>query len=458
MQVHVDPLGGWSGDMFVAACLDACPALWPEVRAAIQALKLGPDADLSLEAHSDGVLTGRRFTVAAESAGADATLGQHDSHSHGHFSAPDHERHRHGHRHGDGPNRAWTDIRAFLKTAALDRSVAAHAIGIFALLAKAEAEVHGVGEEAVTFHEIGAVDSLVDIVAAALMIARLSATRWSAGPLPLGGGRVKTAHGLLPVPAPATALLMQGLPTIDDGIEGERVTPTGAAVARYLLDGGSARDDAPRTIRAVGTGFGARTLPGVSNCLRVLLFDEASISTSSILHEEVGVVEFEIDDQSPEDLSLGLDNLRALEGVLDVVQSAVFGKRGRVAVQVRILAAPRRLDEVIRACFLETTTIGLRHHLVRRALLTRFTDEVEVEGKRLRVKMAMRPDGQATAKAEAVDVAAQAGRGARSALRSAGEAAALARLSSKRLDASVDAVADRVRDQRSRLQGRGSGE
>ena len=81
MQVHVDPLGGWSGDMFVAACLDACPELWPEVRAAIEALKLGPDADLSLEAHSDGVMTGRRFTVAAESAGADATLGPHDSHS-----------------------------------------------------------------------------------------------------------------------------------------------------------------------------------------------------------------------------------------------------------------------------------------------------------------------------------------------------------------------------------------
>jgi uncharacterized protein (DUF111 family) len=166
------------------------------------------------------------------------------------------------------------------------------------------------------------------------------------------------------------------------------------------------------------------------------LFDEARVSspaTSSILHEEVGVIEFEIDDQSPEDLSLGLDNLRTLEGVFDVVQSAVFGKRGRVATQVRILAAPHRLDEVVRACFLETTTIGLRHHLVRRALLTRLTEEVEVEGKRLRVKVAMRPDGQATGKAEAVDVAAEAGRGARSALRHAAEAAALARLSSKRL-------------------------
>jgi uncharacterized protein (DUF111 family) len=281
----------------------------------------------------------------------------------------------------------------------------------------------------VAFHEIGAVDSLVDIVAAALMIARLAATRWTSSPLPLGGGRVKSAHGLLPVPAPATALLLRGLPTIDDGIKGERVTPTGAAVARYLLDGASRDRDALRTIRAVGTGFGARTLPGVSNCLRVVLFDEAPTAGSSILYDEVGVIEFEVDDQSPEDLALGLDNLRALEGVLDVVQSAAFGKRGRLGAQVRILAQPRRLDEVIKACFLETATIGLRHHLVRRALLARLTDEVEVEGRRLRVKMAMRPDGQATAKAEAVDVAGEAGRGARGALRSAGEAAALARFS-----------------------------
>src|SRR5580704_10344707 len=163
--------------MFVAACLDACPDLWPEVRAAIEALKLGPEADCSLEAHNDGVMTGRRFTVAAESAGADATVEPHDPHSLDPNAAPEHRRHRHG---DGGPNRAWTDIRALLTTAALDRSVAAHAIGIFALLAKAEAEVHGADEGAVTFHEIGAVDSLVDIVAAALMIARLSATRWSA--------------------------------------------------------------------------------------------------------------------------------------------------------------------------------------------------------------------------------------------------------------------------------------
>jgi pyridinium-3,5-bisthiocarboxylic acid mononucleotide nickel chelatase len=434
VQVHVDPLGGWSGDMFVAACLDARPALWPEVRAAIDALKLGPSVECGLKAHSDGVLAGRRFLVAAESVRVHEPSAPHGARSHDRAAA-EHNRYRHAHDHRDHPDRAWRDIREVLTTAPLDKSVVAHAVGIFALLAKAEAEVHGVDEEAVTFHEIGAVDSMVDIVAAAVLIGRFSATRWSAAPLPLGGGRVETAHGVLPVPAPATAVLLRGLPIIDDGIDGERVTPTGAAVARYLLDGAPRSGEAPRTIRAVGTGFGARTFPGISNCLRVVLFDEVPIHSpagSSTLHEEVAVIEFEIDDQSAEDLSLGLDNLRALEGVLDVVQSAVFGKRGRVATQVRVLAAPERLNEIIRACFLETTTIGLRHHLVRRAVLARLTEEVEVDGQRLRVKMAMRPDGQATGKAEAVDVAGQSGRSWRSALRRAGEAEALARLSSKR--------------------------
>jgi pyridinium-3,5-bisthiocarboxylic acid mononucleotide nickel chelatase len=421
--------------MFVAACLDARPDMWPEVQAAIAALKLGPDADCRLRAHNDGVLAGRRFTVAAEASHARDPA--HASAAHGHHHAGSrHDPHGRHDEHRHGPRRAWADIRDLLAKAALDKSVAARAVEIFAALAKAEAEVHGVGEAEVTFHEIGAVDSLVDIVAAALLIDRLAATRWTASPLPLGGGRVMTAHGFLPIPAPATALLLRGLPTIDDGIPGERVTPTGAAIARHLLDG-AARRAAPRTIRAIGTGFGAKSFPGISNCLRIILFDEpvSSPRGSPILHEEVGVIEFEIDDQSAEDLSLGLDRLRAIDGILDVVQSVIFGKRGRVGVQVRVLAAPARLDEIVQACFVETATIGLRHHLVRRAVLARDVEDVEVDGRRLRVKTVTRPGGQTTGKTEAVDVASEPGYAARSALRHAGETAALARRASKRPEA-----------------------
>jgi pyridinium-3,5-bisthiocarboxylic acid mononucleotide nickel chelatase len=432
LQLHVDPLGGWSGDMFVAACLDAFPALWADVESAVAALGLGNEAACRLVPHNDGVLTGRRFQVAAEPGepqphdGRGVHVHRHDHDHHGGEHDPD------GHAdlpRAHGPHRAWTDVRNLLTSGRLDRVVADHAVGIFALLAGAEAEVHGVAADEVTFHEVGAVDSIVDIVAAAALIARLGATRWTAAPLPLGGGRVRTAHGSLPVPAPATALLLRGLATIDDGIGGERVTPTGAAVARYVLGDAASSPTGPRRLVASGTGFGTRTLPGLSNCLRVLAFEPvAGNQPGAYAHRELGVITFEVDDQSAEDLAHGLDHLRAREGVHDVVQSIVFGKKGRMATHIQVLVAPAFLHDTVAACFLETTTIGLRHHVVQGAALPRRSEDVEVEGHALRVKAVMRPDGSRTGKTEAADVASEPGHTARTRLRQAGEAAALARL------------------------------
>ena len=425
MQVHIDPLGGWSGDMFVAACLDAFPDLWPEVTATVAALRLGPDAACSIVPHQDGGLTGRRLTVVAE-----ATQQQEHSHDHGPGHEPHHHHGPHDHHHHDedhGPHRAWADIRALIADAPIDAAAIEHALGIFQLLAKAEAAVHGVAEDAVTFHEVGAVDSIVDIVAAGVLIARLGASRWTAAPLPLGGGRVRTAHGLLPVPAPATALLLRGLATMDDGIWGERVTPTGAAVAQYLLGQGHG-PAVPRRLVATGTGFGTRRLPGIANCLRLLAFEEVSAATpGGYAHRELGVIEFEVDDQSAEDLAHGLDHLRALDGVHDVIQSVAFGKKGRMATHVQVLVAPPQLEAAIAACFLETTTIGLRHHIVHGAALRREATEVEIDGRRLRVKTVERPDGTRTGKTEASDVAGEPSHAGRAALRNAGAVQALSR-------------------------------
>lgn len=424
MQVHCDPLGGWAGDMFVAACLDAFPGLWPDVEAAVAALRLGPDALCKVVAYQDGGLTGRRFLVAAED-GPEHDPAQGVHHHHG-----GHHDHHHAHDdagHDHGPHRAWSDIRALITAAPLDQAAIAHATGIFRLLARAEAEVHGLDEADVTFHEVGAIDSIVDIVAAGVLIARLGATRWTAAPLPLGGGRIRTAHGLLPVPAPATALLLRGLATMDDGIHGERVTPTGAAIAQYLL-GSQSGVPIARKLASTGTGFGTRRLPGIANCLRLLAFEEvATGAPGGYAHRELGVIEFEVDDQSAEDLTHGLDHLRALEGVHDVIQSVAFGKKGRMAAHVQVLVAPTRLEAAIAACFLETTTIGLRHHLVQGAALRREASEVEVEGRRLRVKAVARPDGTRTGKTEAADVAAEPGHAARDRLRRTGVAAALSR-------------------------------
>lgn len=394
--------------MFVAALLDTFPEYWPHVEQAIASLNLGPEAECRLMAHRDHAFAGRRFVVGPDRAALDPP--------------PSPRRHERARAHEAHGHRAWADIRAELNRSGLDRDVKKHAIAIFELLAQAEAQVHGVEVRSVTFHEVGAVDSIVDIVAAAQLISLIRADRWTSAPLPVGSGRIDTAHGVLPVPAPAAALLLRGLAIIDDGVPGERVTPTGAALAAYLIDAGAPLGGRICRLSRAGVGFGSRTLPGVSNCLRVLAYDEAT-APGPIGRRRVAVVTLEIDDQDPEDLAAGLDHIRALKGVFDVTQGAVAGKKGRMAAHVQVLASPLELENVIAACFEETTTIGLRYQLTEGAVLSRRLETVETGGEKVQVKIVDRPGG-VSAKAEAADVAGHRGYTARARLRS--EAAALA--------------------------------
>ncbi len=381
--------------MFVACLLDA----FPEHRAAaVEAAEALAHVGCRLLPHEDGTLTGSRFVV------EDAP------HDHGH-----------GHAH-------WRGIRARLEDSSLAPAVRAHAVGIFAVLAEAEGRIHGVPADAVTFHEVGAADSIADIVAAAAVIEAVGPARWSVAPLPLGGGTVQTAHGMMPVPAPATALLLEGFAMHDDGIAGERVTPTGAAILRYLECGAAA--PVRGTLRRSGYGFGTRRLPGVSNCLRALVFEDGA-AASAPGHRELAVISFEVDDQSGEDLATGLERLRALPGVHDVLQMAAFGKKSRLAVHVQVLAAPDALDAAVEACFRETTTIGLRTHMVEgRALARRFAG-VEIDGQEATVKLVERPGENGatvvTGKAEADHLRPVASHAARMRLRQQAEQLAVSR-------------------------------
>lgn len=384
-HIHLDPLGGTAGDMFVAAMLDGFPEHQDDVIRAVQGLA---GVACRLVAHDDGTLTGRRFEV------------DEPVHDHAHH-------HHHDHTH-------WSEIRGRLEVADLPPLVRQHAIGIFTGLAEAEARVHGVSPDEVVFHEVGAADSIADIVAAAWMIAAIGPASWSIAPLPIGSGRVHTAHGWMPVPAPATAILLEGFATHDDGVPGERVTPTGAAILRHL--GGTTGRRPPGILRRSGFGFGTRKLPGLSNCLRVLVFDAEQAEAKAAGHRELAVVSFEIDDQSGEELAAGLARVRGIDGVHDVVQMAAFGKKGRFAVHVQVLARPDTLEAVIAACFSETTTIGLRTHIVQGRALTRRFADVPVEGHEVRVKLVERPDG-VTGKAEADHVQGLAGHAARTRLR-----------------------------------------
>jgi hypothetical protein len=434
LDIHLDPLGGLSGDMFVAALLDAFPEHWPQVQSTIASLSLGAEAACRLAPHRDHSFAGRRFLVGADRT-SNLSAGEHRADSHGDSS---HSHEGSGHRErfhayeGRTGHKAWVDIRAELGRSGLDDDVNKHALAIFSLLADAEAKVHGVEVDSVTFHEVGAVDSIVDIVAAAQLISLIRADRWTSAPLPIGSGRINSAHGVLPIPAPAAALLLQGLPIIDDGVPGERVTPTGAALAAYLIDSRSTSNARILRMSRSGVGFGGRTLPGVSNCLRALAFDQAtplahSAVAGSIDRRQLGVITFEVDDQSPEDLAIGLDHIRAMHEVFDVTQTSVVGKKGRMAAHVQILVSPQELENVIVACFEETTTIGLRRQVMEGVILRRRLETIDMEGgDSLQVKLVERPGRMQSGKAEAADVASHRGHLKRARLRAEAVALALA--------------------------------
>lgn len=408
MHIHLDPVGGIAGDMFVAAMLDAFPPLGAVAQGAVRAAGLPARFRLDLVSHADHALTGKRFLVLESGPAHEHPHSHEHAHAHPHEHALDHE---HGHR-------PFAEIRAGLTAAPLDPGVRDHAVAIFTRLAEAEAEVHGATTDTVTFHEVGEWDSIADIVAAAAIIHALSPATWTVGPLPIGSGFVKSAHGLLPVPAPATTLLLRGLAVRDDGVGGERVTPTGAAIVRHLvsLPGVAPRE---RTLLGAGLGFGARVLPGMSNCVRALVFDAAAPAPHP--HgDHVTSIEFEIDDQTSEDLAIGLDHLRGHPGVLDVLQVPGLGKKGRVVISVRVLCQTASEEEVAALCFRETTTLGVRLLDVRRHTLARTSGAVEVEGRRMETKRAERGSG-ATAKVEAESLRLVPGHAERQRLRRAAE-------------------------------------
>jgi pyridinium-3,5-bisthiocarboxylic acid mononucleotide nickel chelatase len=389
VHCHLDPLGGVAGDMFLAALLDAFPEHAADTFAAMRAAGLPENWHTRLIPHHDGTLSGHRVLI----------------------EGPE----------DDQPPAHFTDIRTGLQASALPVGVRDRAIAIFAGLAEAEAAVHGVALDEVHFHELADWDSVADIVGAAWLIETLAPSGWSVGPLPLGSGRIPTRHGPLPVPAPATAHLLRGYAVNDDGIAGERVTPTGAAVLRQLQPAARLPAGAWRLLGA-GHGFGTKVLPGISNVLRVVTYERAD---GGRVDERVAVIAFEVDDQSPEELALGLDALRAAAGVLDLVQLPAFGKKGRLAAQIQVLARPERLDAVIDRCFAETTTIGLRWRIEARAVLSREVVSVAAPEGDVAVKVVVRPDGGRTAKAEASEVTG-GGHAERARRRRAAEARALA--------------------------------
>jgi pyridinium-3,5-bisthiocarboxylic acid mononucleotide nickel chelatase len=388
-HLHLDCIGGIAGDMFLAALLDARPDALETVNAAIAAMHGPGGLSVVAKAHRDHVFAGTHVTV----------------------------EHPHEHAH-----RTYRDLKALLAAADLSPAVRQRAEDMFRRLAECESAIHGIALDDVHLHEVAAWDSIADMVGAAALIEYLEITTCSVSALPPGAGRVHSAHGPLPVPAPATVMLLEGYRFEDDGVGGERVTPTGAVILRHL----EARQEpfpGGHALRCQGFGFGTKKMDGISNVLRAVLLEP---SAAAPVRDRIGVIAFEVDDQSSEDLSAGLDTLRALHGVLDVIQSPVFGKKGRMGASVQVLCRNDHLEAIAEACLVETATLGVRLSQVERMILPRQERTVTVHGATIRVKLAERPDGTRSAKAEADDIGAAAMTAAeRQRLRRAAEEAAL---------------------------------
>jgi len=280
------------------------------------------------------------------------------------------------------PERPFATIRAMLEDAAISAPVRDRALAVFAVLAEAEGRIHGVPPEAVHFHEVGGVDAIVDVVGAALGVETLGITAIDVGPLPLGSGIVDSAHGRLPVPAPATVELLRGFAVRPGDGAGEMVTPTGAAILR----GFGAVPAAPAALvpTRIGYGSGTRTLADRPNVLRIVLGEDVAPARGA--NDTMVVLETNIDDMNPELYEHATARLFAA-GAVDVVLVPVQMKKGRPGVVLQVLAPPDRRDAVAGVLFAETTTIGVRMYTVERLKLERRVEEVATPYGTIRVKI-----------------------------------------------------------------------
>ena len=293
--------------------------------------------------------------------------------------------HEQGHSHA--PHRSLSTILGIIDAAALNDAVKQRAAHAFQLLGEAEAAIHSIPVEQVHFHEVGAVDTIVDIVCAAAGCEALGVDRWMASALNVGSGTVKCAHGTLPVPAPATLALVGDAPVYSAGPSMERVTPTGAALLR-MLDAEYAALPAMR-VHARGYGAGGRDTPGEPNLLRMLVGEAQEDAAAA---EPIAVIETVIDDATPQLLAYVSDLLMEA-GAWDVYRTPVQMKKGRTGVQMTVLSSPELMPTLREMLLRETTTIGLRWRLENKLTLAREFVEVETQWGKARIKVARWPSG-----------------------------------------------------------------
>jgi uncharacterized protein (TIGR00299 family) protein len=280
-------------------------------------------------------------------------------------------------------HRSLTDILDILQKSQLAPQVRQRSAAIFQKLGEAEAHVHDVPLDQIHFHEVGAVDAIVDIVGACIGFDALGIDKFACSPLNVGGGTAKMAHGVLPVPAPATATLLTGKPTYSNGVQRELVTPTGAAIVATLCD--SFGPQPPMTVSAIGYGAGTADLEGQPNVLRIMV-GESAVKAVPGYDEEISVIEANLDDMNPQIYGYFLERALAA-GALDVYTTPVQMKKNRPGTLLTVLCKPQDANALTSLIFAETTTLGVRTTTARRRILPREHVSVSTTYGDVRIKL-----------------------------------------------------------------------
>jgi len=351
---YLDCSSGISGDMFLGALLDA-GLPFSELEACLASLPFGGYRLETAREARHGIFGTRFFVRLSNPAGHHRNLGE---------------------------------IEKIIGRGNLSETVRNRCVEIFRDLAEAEGKIHNRPAEEVRFHEVGAVDSIIDIVGCVFGLERMGLDTLFASALPLGSGFTKAAHGVIPVPAPATLALLEGIPVFGSGVPRELVTPTGAVLLRRLVSSYGIMP--PMVIRKVGCGVGARDLEDRPNLLRILVGEpEPEAETDTVV-----VLETNLDDASPEWMGYLMERLLAA-GALDVAFCPVQMKKNRPGVQVQVIARPPDQKDLVRILFNETATLGIRFRFSRREVRRREAAEVDSPWGKLRVKKVLEADGAA---------------------------------------------------------------
>ncbi len=369
---YFDCFAGISGDMTLGALVDA--------GADFDTLK-SELAKLGLDGYQ---LLADRVVKRGISA-CDITVDIHDHHHHHHDDDDDHGHHTH-HHHG----RSYSDIKQMIESSALSDNVKGNAIAIFTKLGLAEAKIHGCDIEEIHFHEVGAVDSIVDVVGSCICLELLGIEQVAASPIPTFTGTTQMAHGQFPLPAPATTEILKGIPWRTLGVEGEIVTPTGAAILATLSQQFGAMP--PMAINATGYGSGKKDF-GVPNVLRVFIGDTEAAELQETQSQEaqpqdnVCIIEANIDDLNPQVYDSVMEHLFA-EGALDVYMTAIHMKKNRPGTLLSVVCRPSDVSKMGDILFTETSTIGVRIDNRSRFCLSREIVTVHTEYGDIQVKLA----------------------------------------------------------------------